>query len=559
MILAQHIQFKMSNSVYSAKLPQIYFKIKNTSQNILFFCFLQNLSSFSTSEQPANVKTNVVAPMVKPPPSPPCPSAISQGLSTFPIDLAQGQTSLEQMAATNQKLEELIRQQDQMISSMLGLGVGEVTSAMPAANNPGQSQLIQNPGQPSLIQNPGQPPVIQNPGQPQVIHIPGQPQVIHSPGQPQVIHNPGQPQVIHNLGQLQAIHNPGQPQVIQNTTQPHMIQNLNQPQLLHNASRPQMIQNPFYLQPVPSPRQTQLPSFSLGMVHPSAAHFPRPAGMPPSLGAGTPNPQPLAELPFQPTSWSLAMPRGATHPMPVTATSLQQQLYQHQLQHQNLLLHHHHHQQMMGPALESVSMPQPGTTLTTTTATSSCPVTMTTAQQLQGAPPTELPQFYPALVLPPPSSSMHGAPALHGAQPQPQPGTSNPGLPLPSTSKPGLPIPSTSNPAFPYPSPSNPGLFNPGFSNLSTSNPGIPNPSTSSPGQPSSSSLVNANLMSGFGFMGAGGVPGTGGGSDDSTVVVGQGQAGGSQLLPGMLPLLQSLKASCVVKPATTYSSSSSK
>ena len=234
--------------------------------------------------------------------------------------------------------------------------------------------------------------------------------------------------------------------------------------------------------------------------------------------------------------------------MPVPATSLQQQLYQHQLQHQNLLLHHHHHQQMMGPALESVSMPQPGTTLT---ATSSCPVTMTTAQQLQGAPPTELPRFYPALVLPPPSSSMHGAPALHGAQPQP--GTSNP----------GLPIPSTSNPGFPYPSPSNPGLFNPGFSNpgisnLSTSNPGIPNPSISNPGQPSSSSLVNANLMSGFGFMGAGGVPGTGDGSDDSTVIASQGQAGGSQLLPGMLPLLQSLKASCVVKPATTYSSSSS-
>ena len=452
--------------------------------------------------------------MVKPPPSPP---PIHEGLSAFPIDLAQGHTSLEQMAATNQKLEVLIHQQDQMISSMLGLGVGEVASVVPMTNNFGQSQLMQDSSQLQMIHNPGP----------------------HQMGQV-----PGQPPLIQTATQSQLIQDPSRPST---------IQNLNEPQLgLSSQGQPQMVQSPIYPQPGPSPGQPQLPFFPLGMVHPSAARFPQPAGVASSLGAGTPSPQLLAELPLQPPIWGLAVPRGAMPRMPVPATSLQQQLYQRQLQHQNLLLHHQRQQQMMASSVESVSMPQPGASLVTTTA-SSGPVAVTTAQQLH-------PQFYPAPWLPHASPSMYGVQSLHAAQPQSgicNPGTFNPSISNPGTSNPGISNPGTSNPGIIDPGISNPGTSNPGISNPGISNPGISNPGLFNPGI-FSAAAVDANLTSRFGFMGTGGDSGTGDGGDDSAVIASQGQDGGSQLLPGMLPLLQSLKASCVVKPATTHSSSSS-
>lgn len=65
------------------------------------------------------VKTNVVAPMVK------CSTASSSedvNQSVLQSSSLLGSLSLDQMLASNQRLEEVIHQQDRMISAMLGLG-----------------------------------------------------------------------------------------------------------------------------------------------------------------------------------------------------------------------------------------------------------------------------------------------------------------------------------------------------------------------------------------------------------------------------------------------------
>ena len=558
----------------------------------LFLCW-QTESSQSVTENQGPATKDITA---KLPSSPPASSSslstamLPQGSSTLPDLPLQ---DLDIMAA-NKQLAEEIRQNDHLISSMLGMPGGEVGVGSPMdpawmklpdlqlfPQQPGFGQLMSNTAQPQGVADVSQVKTTPNPSQAHILPSPGQSQVPNqgqgflNPSQSQGFPNPSQSQGFLNPSQSQGFPNPSQSQGFPNLGQGHVLPNPGQQQFFTSSvqsqlfpvsSVPQGIQAPktavdgdlslsagSSVQPLPTPgpglvQQGMPKSFHSpgsghgvsGLSHVSSSELTiwRPVG---------------SENPGQPVS-----SQSTTAPRPSAAVGMMQPQGAPRLPSPTSVFRPSHLIDPRHPALGS-NFVQVGAPMWAAGAPASQtdPAGSMWQPRAPAANPP-VPSQHTWTQLPPSTAAQQQGFQQQVMLQQQQMMMMRP-LPsyllrarLPGQVRPGVPQPTEGWPTN-WAAP-------PGPSQLPPSVPGMASPPQAAPHM-----LGNPRVL---------GAPGVGGGGDGGRGVsepaqdgTGQllpgmlpgGQETGGQLLPGMMPLLESLKASCVISPPAPSSSASSR